>query len=167
MALLFGNCCSLGSQICLKHSAKWVNEVEWISKVKVIFWPWSKVTHISKLNVWLLACILRWAIQGLINLLLPELWLFVSFSHFINSSSCLRTSVYSFQGIWWNFSVIVPMNWRWSYFIEVMLNYFLPELWPFNNFSIVSLVSATPLAVLMDFNDTVQLLFPWREEGQI
>ena len=63
--LLFGNCCSLGSQSCLKHSAKWVNEVEWVSNVKVILWPWSKVTQISKLNVWLLACIRRWAIQGL------------------------------------------------------------------------------------------------------
>ena len=37
--------------------------------VKVILWPWSKVTQISKLNVWLLACILRWAIQGLLALL--------------------------------------------------------------------------------------------------
>ena len=49
--LFFGNCCSLGSQSCLKHSTKWVNEVEWVSKVKVIFWPWSKVTQISKLKL--------------------------------------------------------------------------------------------------------------------
>ena len=55
--LLFWNYCSLGSQSCLKHSTKWVNEVEWVSNVKVILWPWSKVTQISKLNVWLLACI--------------------------------------------------------------------------------------------------------------
>ena len=48
----FGNYCSLRSQSCLKHSAKWVNEVEWVSKVKVIFWPWSKITQILKLNVW-------------------------------------------------------------------------------------------------------------------
>ena len=61
--------CSLRSQSCLKDSAKWVNEAEWVSKVKVILWPWSKVTQISKLNVWLLACILRWAIQGLLALL--------------------------------------------------------------------------------------------------
>ena len=67
---IFGNCCSLRSQSCLKHSTKRVNEVEWVSKVKVILWPWSKVTQISKLNVWLLACILRWAIQGLLALLL-------------------------------------------------------------------------------------------------
>ena len=73
----FGTYCSLGSQSCLKHSAKWVNEVEWVSKVKVILWPWSKVTQISKLNVWLLACIIRWAIQGLRALLLRLVqWLF-------------------------------------------------------------------------------------------
>ena len=65
----FGTFCSLRSQSCLKHSAKWVNEVEWVSKVKVILWPWSKVTQISKLNVWLLVSILRWAIQGLLALL--------------------------------------------------------------------------------------------------
>ena len=68
--LFFGTYCNLRSQSCLKHSAKWVNEVEWVSKIKVILWPWSKVTQISKLNVWLLACILRWAIQGLMALLL-------------------------------------------------------------------------------------------------
>ena len=49
--LFFGNYCSLGSQSCLKHLAKWVNEVEWVSKVKVILWPWSKVTQISKLKL--------------------------------------------------------------------------------------------------------------------
>ena len=48
--LFFGNYCSLGSQSCLKHLAKWVNEVEWVSKVKVILWPWSKVTQISMLK---------------------------------------------------------------------------------------------------------------------
>ena len=36
--ILFGNYCSLGSQSCLKHFAKWVNEVEWVLKVKVILW---------------------------------------------------------------------------------------------------------------------------------
>ena len=50
--LFFGNYCCLRSQSCLNHSAKWVNEVEWVSKVKVIFWPWSKITQILKLNVW-------------------------------------------------------------------------------------------------------------------
>ena len=47
--LFFGNYCSLGSQSCLKHLAKWVYEVEWVSEVKVILWPWpcSKVTQIS------------------------------------------------------------------------------------------------------------------------
>ena len=66
---IFGTYCSFRSQSCLKHLAKWVYEVEWVSKVKVILWSWSKVTQISKLNVWLLACILRWAIQGLRALL--------------------------------------------------------------------------------------------------
>ena len=46
--LFFGNYCSLRSQSCLKHLAKWVYEVEWVSKVKVILWFWSKVTQISK-----------------------------------------------------------------------------------------------------------------------
>ena len=80
----FGNCCSLKSQSCMKHSSKWVNEVEWVSKVKVILWPWSKVTQISKLNVWLLAWILRWAIQGLLALLfiiLRGLWGIFTFWH--------------------------------------------------------------------------------------
>ena len=35
----------------LEYLAKWVNEVEWVSKVKVILWPWSKVTQISKLKL--------------------------------------------------------------------------------------------------------------------
>ena len=48
---MFGNYCSLRSQSCLKHLAKWVIEVEWVSKVKVILWPWSKVTQISKLKL--------------------------------------------------------------------------------------------------------------------
>ena len=49
--LFFGNYCSLGSQSCLKHLAKWVNEVGWVSKVKVTLWPWSKITQISKLKL--------------------------------------------------------------------------------------------------------------------
>ena len=49
--LFFRNYCSIRSQSCLKHSAKWVYEVWWVSKVKVIFWPWSKVTQISKLKL--------------------------------------------------------------------------------------------------------------------
>ena len=48
---LFGNFCSLRSQSCLKHSDKWVYEVEWVSQVKVILWPWSKATHISMLKL--------------------------------------------------------------------------------------------------------------------
>ena len=49
--LFFENYCSLRSQSRLKHSTKWVYEVEWVSKVKVILWPWSKVTQISKLKL--------------------------------------------------------------------------------------------------------------------
>ena len=49
--LFFGNYCSLGSQSSLKHLTKWVNEVEWVSKVKVVLWPWSMVTQISKLKL--------------------------------------------------------------------------------------------------------------------
>ena len=49
--LFYRNYCSLRSQSCLTHSAKWVNEVEWVSKVKVIFWLRSKVTQISKLKL--------------------------------------------------------------------------------------------------------------------
>ena len=49
--LFFGNYCSLGSQSCLKYLAKSVYEVEWVSKVKVILWPWSKITQISNLNL--------------------------------------------------------------------------------------------------------------------
>ena len=73
--LFFGTYCSFRSQSCLKHLAKWVYEVEWGSKVKVILWSWSKVTQISKLDVWLLACILRWAIQGLRALLFDRVTL--------------------------------------------------------------------------------------------
>ena len=49
--LFFRNYYSLRSQSCLKHSAKWVYEIEWVSKVKAILWPWSKVTQISKLKL--------------------------------------------------------------------------------------------------------------------
>ena len=56
-----------------------------------------------------------------------------------------------FKGFLWNFPVIVPMTWRRAYLIEVMLDWFLPELWPFNNFSAVSLVSPTPPTVFKGF----------------
>ena len=49
--LSFGNCCSFRSHSRLKHLAKLVNEVEWVSKVKVILWPWSKVIQISMLKL--------------------------------------------------------------------------------------------------------------------
>ena len=50
----FWNCWTLRSQSCLKHSVKWGNEVEWVSKVKVILWPWSKITQIPKLKLFFL-----------------------------------------------------------------------------------------------------------------
>ena len=46
--LFFGNYCCLRPQSCLKHSTKWVNEAECVSKVKVILWLWSMITQISK-----------------------------------------------------------------------------------------------------------------------
>ena len=49
--LFFGNYCSLGSQGCSNHLAKWGNEVEWVSKVKVILWPWSTFSQISMLKL--------------------------------------------------------------------------------------------------------------------
>ena len=49
--LFFGNYCSLRSQSCFKHVAKWVSDIEWVSKVNVILWPWSKVTQITKLKL--------------------------------------------------------------------------------------------------------------------
>ena len=58
--LYFGHYCGLRSQSCLKHVAKWLYDVEWVSKVKVILWPWSKVTQISKLK--LVFLINTWAI---------------------------------------------------------------------------------------------------------
>ena len=90
----FGNFCSLRSQSCLKHSTQWVNEVEWVSMVKVILWPWSKVTQISKLNVWLLACILRWAIQGLLALLIMKEKK-QTLGLFLKRSACFRICVFS------------------------------------------------------------------------
>ena len=47
----FWNYCSLKSQSCLKNSTKWVYEGEWVSKVKAILWPWSKVTQILKFKL--------------------------------------------------------------------------------------------------------------------
>ena len=48
--LVLGSYCSLLSQSWWKHATKWVNEVNWASKGKVILWPWPKVTQISKLE---------------------------------------------------------------------------------------------------------------------
>ena len=69
-----------------------------------------------------------------------------------------------FKGFWWNFPDIVAMTWRCAYFIEVMLDWYLLELWPFNNFSAVNLVSATPLAVFSEFKWYLPVIVPmtWR-----
>ena len=109
--LFFGTYCSFRSQSCLKHSAKWVYEVEWGSKVKVILWSWSKVTQISKLNVWLLACILRWAIQGLRALLF---WNCCS----LRSQSCLKHSTKWGNEVEWVSKVKVILL-LWSKFTQI------------------------------------------------
>ena len=82
---------------------------------------------------------------------LPELWPFVSFSYFINRSSCLHNSSYSFKGILIKLSnycshdlkmimfyrghALLIYQRRGSYYNEVTLDRFLPELWPFVSFS--------------------------------
>ena len=100
---------------------------------------------------------------------LPELWPFVSFSHLSTEVLVSATPPTVFKGFWWNFPDILAMTWRWSYFIEVMLSWFLPELWLFNNCSTVSLVSTTPLTrqFSVDFSETFQLFFPRPEEDHI
>ena len=96
---------------------------------------------------------------------LLELWPFVSFSHFINRSSCLRNSSYSFQGILMQLSSYSFHDQKMVISRSCSADFY--QLWPFNNFSIVSLVSAILLQFLMDFYDTFQLLFPWPEEDHI
>ena len=98
---------------------------------------------------------------------LPELWPFVSFSHFINRSSYLRNSSCSFQGILWNFPDIVAMTWRCAYFIEVMRDWFLTVLWPFNNFQQEVLSPQLLSQFPVDFRETFQLLFSWPEEDHV
>ena len=60
--LFFGNYCSLRSQSCLKHSAKWVYEVEWVSKSRSFF-DLVKGHPDFKVKCLTLACILRWVIR--------------------------------------------------------------------------------------------------------
>ena len=57
---------------------------------------------------------------------------------FFNSKSCLCNSSCSFQRILVKLSVIVAMTWGGSYFMEVALDCFLPELWLFVSFSHLS-----------------------------
>ena len=64
----------------------------------------------------------------------PSFYLSVSLKNFLSPQLLLQIS-----GFWLNFPVFIHMTWRWLYFIEVMLNWFLKELWSFNNFPTVSL----------------------------
>ena len=66
--LFFGDYCSLRSQSCSKHSAKWVNEVESI-KGQGHSLTLVKGHSNFKVKCLTLVCILRWAIQGLTALL--------------------------------------------------------------------------------------------------
>ena len=63
----FGNYCSLRSQSCLKHSTKWVNEVEYQRSRS--FFDLVKGHSDFKVKCLTVACIFRWAIQGLMALL--------------------------------------------------------------------------------------------------
>ena len=103
--------------------------------------------------------------QVTLDRFLPELWPFVSFSLFFSTEVLVSgTPPTVFKGFWWNFPDIVPMTWRCACFIEVMLDWFLPELWPFNNFSAVSLVSAIPPTVFKGFCWNFPVIVPmtWR-----
>ena len=133
------------------------------------FWPFVSFSHLSKvlasttphtfLKVYwwnfpvIVSMTRKWTcfIEVMLNRFLPKLWHFVSFSHLSTEVLVSATPPTFLNGYWWNFPVIVSMNWKWSYFIEVMLYWFLPELWFFGNFLTVSLVSATPLAVCSGF----------------
>ena len=47
----FRNYCNLWNQSLYMQSRKWVNEVRWVSKIKIIPWPWPKVTQIPELKL--------------------------------------------------------------------------------------------------------------------
>ena len=123
----FGNYCSLRSQSCLKHSTKWVNEVEWISKVKVILWLWSKVTQISKLKlvfhrnswaIWNQSSYESWSEYGNENL---YKWVGSHDQHGHNGKNLKKS--FSPEAIdWW------PWNFFCSIFMEVLPKLF--KLWP-------------------------------------
>ena len=68
----------------------------------------------------------------------------------------MKLSSYCFQG------------WRWSYFIEVMLYWFLPKLFPFLIFFLYEVLALQHcLQFSMNLDETFQLLFPWPEEAHI
>ena len=80
---------------------------------------------------------------------LPELWPLVNFSHLSTKVLVFATPPTFLRGYWRNFPVIVSMTWRWSHFIEVILNWFLPELRSFGN--ILTVILSLPLAVFIGF----------------
>ena len=99
----------------------------------------------------------KYCLKGPVNTKQPT-------NQFINRSSCLCNSSYIFQGILiklssYCFHDLKMIIFYWGHarliFTRVM------ALW---QFSILNLVSATPLAV---FNRFFQLLFPWLEEDHI
>ena len=134
--------------------------------------------------------------EVMLDWFLPELW---PFNNFSAVSLVSATTLAVFRGFEWNLPVIVPMTWRGSYYIEVTLDRFLPELWPFVSFSrfinrssclrnssysfqgILTIVmgssvrpsvdtSLSPQLLLQfsrDFDETFQLLFPWPENDHI
>ena len=60
------------------------------------------------------------------------------------------------------------MTWRWSYFIKVMLYWFLPKLFPFVIFFLYEILALQhDLQFSMNLDETFQLLFPWPEEAHI
>ena len=80
------------------------------------------------------------------------------------TQSCLCNSSYSFQGTLMKLSSYCSHDLKMRNFIEVILDWFLPELWPLNNFSAVSLVSATPPTVSKEFWWNFPVIVPktWR-----
>ena len=61
----------------------------------------------------------------ILHSVLQSLCLFVHRHNLVST-----TPLTVFKGFWWN-SSYCSQDWRWSYFIEVMLYWFLPNLFPF------------------------------------
>ena len=65
--------CSYTPQNCFKRSNIWTNEIKWVSKVKVIIWPWPKVTEVKIKLVFLGNCRVIWN-----QILYESLWMNVN-----------------------------------------------------------------------------------------